>query len=136
MAKTDQNFTMYVGERKTARIAVVDQDAADVPLNISTGFDNVKWAMVAIDPATGSFGTAPILEKKSTVAQSETGGNEIDFVNVDGTLDGADVQIINADTTSLSAGDYYHELEGFDTAGEGVVLATGTITILKNLVNT
>lgn len=135
MVKTDQNTTMYAGERKTLRFPVVDQDNNDAALNLSTGFTSVRWALSTINPSTDQFSTTPILEKKSSVAQAETGGNEIDFSNGAGTNDNADVELIGEDTLSIS-GDHYMELEGVDVNGEIVVLATGTLTINRNVVNT
>jgi len=132
MAETGQDFTMYAGERKTIRFAGTDQDDGTA-LDYATDFAEVKWALTSINPSTGEFSTTPVLEKKSQVAQTETGGNEIDFSGTGNNQ--ADVQLINADTDTL-AGEYYQELEGFDANGEGVVLATGTITIIRNVENT
>ncbi len=136
MAKIGQDYTFYAGNRLQLHIPVVDEDASGSPAlsNLDTEFSSVKWALSRFD-AEGNVSTTPVIEKKSNVAQAETGGNEIDFSNDVGTNDAADVQLITGDTDALS-GDFYHELEGFDSGGQSIVLATGTLTILRNVVNT
>lgn len=135
MVKTDQSATFYAGERKTLEFPCTDEDASGKPpLNLST-FTSVKWALSAINPQTGQPGTTPIVEKKSTVSQIMTGGNQIDFVNSAGTLDKAQVQLVGADTAAL-LGDYHQQLSGFDATGEEQMLAVGTITLERNVVNT
>lgn len=135
MVQTGQDATFYAGERKTLRFAVVDQDNSDAPLNLATSFDEVKWAMSQKD-ANGNFDTVTLsVEKKSGTAQAETGGNEIDFADEAGTNDAALVELIGIDTDGL-IGEFAHQLSGFDTDGEEVILATGTITLEPNLENT
>jgi hypothetical protein len=131
MTKTGQNFTMYARTRMLVRVVVTDSVTGD-PDDL-TEYASLKWTLSPFEPnSTSAFRRVAVLEKSSLVAQASTGGNQIDVTGTDDNQ--ADIQLIGADTEDLE-GSYYHELEGFDASGNGVVLATGTATILGNVVN-
>lgn len=136
MVKTGQDTSFFAGERKTLEFYIVDEDAAGAPpLNLTSAFSELKWALSTINPQSGQVSATPILEKKSSVAQPATGGDQIDIVNGDGTDDVAQVQLVGADTATL-LGDFHMQLSGFDGNGEEQMLATGTLTLERNVVNT
>lgn len=128
MVEKDRVDEAYLNNLHTQRFTVVDSDSATVPspaLDL-TGLV-VKWGMIPID-ANGVFGTTPLTLDKST-----TGGGITFF---DATNGICDVAILPADTVSLAAREYYFELEVFDSGGlNGVVSATGILTLISNLVN-
>lgn len=119
---------MYAANKRVLQYTVTDADNADAPLDMSS-YASVKWAMSRID-SEGNILTSPVLEK------SESGGGIV-LSDGAGDKDVASVTILTADTTNLLTGSFYTELEVTDSAipGESVVLATGTLTILKNVVN-
>lgn len=131
MATNDQEFEFFAGERVTLRFPITDTDnvVPTTPKNL-TGLD-LFWAMVPQDDA-GSFATTPLtVEKKSTV-----GPTEIDVEDFNGTQDRVLVELFNADTVGLTPGVYYFELEAQDGSQEPNTLATGTLILKANLVNT
>jgi len=130
MAVRDQKDEAFANNPHTQAITVVDDDqtgSPKPPLNLTGRV--AKWALTDIDPATGLYGTTPLFEKKSTV------GGQIVFT--DAPAGKLDVNIVPADTAALPAADYYFELEIFDGSGlNGVVVATGTLTLFANVENT
>ena len=46
-----------------------------------------------------------------------------------------DITLLEADTTSLTPGSYYIELEGVDGSGNSEVFAVGTLTLEPNIDN-
>ncbi len=128
MAVRDQTDEAFVNNPHTQRFTVLDDDASGSPkppLDI-TGLV-LKWGMVPID-SSDNFATTPLTLDKST-----TGGG---VVIVDGPNGIADVNITPSDTVNLNPIDYYFEFEVFDIGGaNGVVVATGTLTLIPNLVN-
>lgn len=132
MAKTEQNDTMYVNNQRTLEYTVTDEDNSNNPLDLTPytagAPADIKWTLSRIDQSGNVLKDSPVLEKKYTTAGQITvsgASNEV-----------AGVNLLSADTASLTAGDYWMELELFDAAGERVVIATGTMTLLVNVVNT
>lgn len=125
MVQKNQNDEMYANNIRTLRFAVTDADATDPtdPLDL-TGLV-VKWALSRIAPS-GQFTTTAIVEKCSN-------DGTLTITNPTGGL--CELTLDPADTATLS-GKFYHELEVFDSGDNGVVVATGEITILRNVVNT
>lgn len=118
----------FLNNLHTQRFTIVDSDSTTVPspaLNL-TGLV-IKWGMIPID-ANGVFGTTPLTLDKSTATSGVTITDAANGI--------CDVAILPADTVSLDAIEYYFELEVFDSGGlNGVVSATGIITLISNLVN-
>ena len=125
MAVTDQAVTMYAGNLRTLRVTVTDEDVVGSPAKDLTGL-TVKWALSRQD-TSGNFLTTPVLEKKSTTPSeltvTDAPGGEFE------------VYLVPADTAALF-GTFYWEAEVFDATPAGVVVATGTLEILRNVVNT
>lgn len=123
MARTDQDDEFYANNPRRLQFTVVDEDNADAPFDL-TSF-TVRWAMSKMKP-DGSFSTTPALTKTSegsggiTVTDAAAGELYVDLEDVD---------------SAALHGDYYHELEVFNADGEGVVVATGKLTINKNIKN-
>lgn len=125
MAKTNQNDTIYANNVRTWEFTVINADATpNIPVNL-TGY-TVQWALSRFAP-DGTYSTNAVLEKDN---QSKGGVVITDAVN--GVVQ---VNILDSDTAALF-GKFYQELEIVDTVGNAVVVATGTITILKNVSNT
>lgn len=119
MALTEQNDTWYAGNRRKLSYVVENQDSPGTRLNL-TGLTFV-WSLSAMR-GDGSFEQTPFLEKTSASGITVTSA-------VNGELD---VDVTGADCTGL-AGDYYAELEAFDGDGNGLVLATGVMTLRRNV---
>lgn len=131
MVKANQDVTMRVGERKDLEFPITDEDTVGTPPYSMTGL-TAKWGMVLQDPDTGEFPTSPLNVEKS----SANPGTGITLGDLNGTDDLATVHLFAADTSTLPPGEYHHQLTLFDGSNEEVFLATGTITLTPNLVNT
>ena len=125
MAVTDQAVTMYANNLRTLRITVTDEDSVGSPSKDLTGLV-VKWALSRQD-TSGNFLTAPILEKRSTTPTELTVTDAVNGI--------FEVYLVPADTAAL-VGTFYWEAEVFDATPSGVVVATGTLEIVRNVVNT
>lgn len=126
MAVKNQTDEAWVNNPHTQEFTVTEGGSAK---NLSGLV--VRWGMVQLS-ASGDFAVSPL------VLDYSTGTGEV--VIVDAPNGRVDVNIPAADTASLSppaAGlKFYFELEVFDAGGaNGVVVATGTLTLLPNLVN-
>ncbi len=114
---------IYAGNRHTLRYTVADQDNAGVPKDL-TGI-SARWALSKFK-TDGSFSTTSILDKNST--------NALQILISAPATGVIDVFLAEGDTTAL-AGDYYFELELYIPASYSLVVAAGTLTIVKNVVN-
>jgi len=122
MAVTGQTDIMWANNKRSLVFTIVDSDNGDVALDL-TGL-TVKWALSRID-SSGAYLTAPVLEKA-------TGGSGIVLTDAPNGI--CTVTLDAVDTVDLS-GIFHFELEVFDGTPEGVVVATGQLTINKNVVN-
>lgn len=112
MTVTDQDFSMYAGDSRTLTIAVVDGDGAAVNL---TGA-SIEWGLWSDADAT------TLLISKST-------SSGITILTQSGdTLGKFRVTLAPADTSGLQ-GDYRHEAEVTDGAGNISTTTTGKATI-------
>lgn len=123
MAVKDQVDEMFAGNKRVQRFTITDDDTAGSPPKDLTGLD-IKYALSRFDDE-GNFLVGPVLTK------DVAGGGIIVTDAVNGVLE---VTFLKVDTQAL-AGDFYFELEAFDGTLESTVLATGTLTIIKNVVN-
>lgn len=123
MVMTNQNDSMYAGNNHTIRFTVKDQDTGGSgPKNLS-GF-SVRYALCRIG-SSGDVLKTPIFEHNT--------GNAAQVLVTDATNGIVEVYLVNADTVTLAAGDYYHELELYSSAPFSLVVATGTLTINANV---
>ena len=115
---------IYAGNKRILRYTIANLDASGSPALDLTPFE-LRWALSQSD-ALGNYSTTPVLEKTTT------GGG---IVKTDASNGECEVTLVSADTVALAAGIYYFELEVVDGSSEVVTVATGTITILADVVN-
>lgn len=129
MSVANENISFYEGNIQTLALTIINSDAADAALDLTNL--TLKFALSKasdLDPLT--YSVLPKLEK--------TEGSGITVTNAIGGL--CEVELLSADTepdnlNGIRPGNYYWELEATDLSLERTVLATGTFTILKNVVN-
>lgn len=119
MAIENQAVRMFRGNRHVLSFTVVDSDGV-TPL---TWPGDVKFAVCRVSSSGAILTSSPLIEK---ITPTEV------VLPAAGT---ATVTLIEADTLNLQSGTYYFELEAFDSTPEGVVVATGLLTILPNIEN-
>lgn len=122
MAAENQNDKFFAGNTRVLAFTLTESDQAGAAALNLTGA-SVRWAMAPI----GLMGAV-----SNAVAVRKTNGNGI--VVTDPVAGLVEVTLEVPDTASLS-GAFYHELEIVDAQGRAVVVATGQITILRNLPN-
>ena len=119
MTMSNQDLTMYSGDTRIIGFTITDAVSGD-PVNL-TGASAIKWR--CSKKLSGGFSPTPTLSKALATG-----------VTVTGALVGElEVLLSPADTASLS-GRFYHELEVTDGGGNISTVATGTLTILKDLI--
>lgn len=124
MTSINQNDTFYANNKRVLKFTVTDKDAdPEAPLDL-TGMV-VRWALSKF-LANGNYSTEPILLKDN----DSEGGVSV----TDAEAGEVEVSIEPEDTGDLS-GKFYQELEAVDVTGDPVVIATGTLTIKKNVRN-
>ena len=126
MAKTDQNATVYRGNRKVLRYTVTDDDNAGAALDITTYL--MRWAATRTDASGDPIESGAVIDLNSTSNPSQV----VKTTPASGIVD---VTLLEADTTSLTPGTYYIELEGVDASSNSEVFAVGTLTIEPNIDN-
>ena len=114
-AAPEFSFEMHQGDTKRLSVAVKDPDGNAVSL---VGAQSIKWWV-----ARKVTSTTRLLQK--------TVGTGITVTNAAGGL--LTIAIDPADTVSVS-GDYYHELEVIDSAGDIGTVLRGTMTVVRALV--
>lgn len=125
MVVENQTDSMFAGNHRLLNFTLVDQDNDDAVLDIS--LLDLKFTLARVSPSGNILVKHPVVEKKSTVVGEIT---KTDAPNGE-----CQVVLVGDDTETL-LGDFYFELEAFDSTSESVVLATGTMTIKPNVVNT
>lgn len=133
MASLNQNDTFYAGNSRVLQYTVVNADAAGSPALDLTAFGtdpaDIKWTLVAVASNGSPVVDSPLVEKKRSLGTSS--------IQITSAATGVlQVKLAPADTANLAPRAYYSELELFDGVGGQVVVATGTITLLPNVVNT
>lgn len=121
MAETDLQVTMYAGNRKVLRFTILNSDTPG-PLNLA-GM-TVKFGVCSI--GDNGPNTSDLLIDLTTGAQ---------VVTTDAPNGKVSVTLLKAHTDGIPPGDYYLELEVYDSSSNQVVVSTGTLTILPNLRN-
>lgn len=115
---------IYAGNKHTLRFTVRDQDNPLSPPKDITGM-SARWALAKFK-ADGTFSKTPILTKNST-----SGAQIVITTPVSGLLE---VYIAEGDTTALE-GDYQFQLELYQTSSFSLIVATGTLSILRNILD-
>ena len=129
MTAENQNDSFYVKNTRIFAFTIMDNDTLDsngqpVPL-VLTDY-TIQWALSQYE-ATGVYNRLPVLKKDN----AGIGG----VVITDEDNGKVEVRLTPSDT-NLDPGLYHHELELTDTSGGAVVVATGDITLKKNIKNT
>lgn len=127
MAVTGQVDTIYQGNRRILRFTITDEDTSGSPIKDLTGLV-VKFALAKLDVNGNPIKSNPVVDLNST-------SHSLQVVITTPTNGIVDVILLPANTSALIPGDYYFELELFDGSGNGVVVATGTLTIEVNVTN-
>jgi hypothetical protein len=125
MATENQDDTFHVGTKRTLEFSVIGEDGLKLP---KAGLI-FKWTISKINPNTDAFPKTAKLEKVSPTGITVT---EETVLSVDHTY--ARVTLDTADTVSWSEGDYRQQLSSFNGVEE-IMLAEGTLTLLKNMDN-
>lgn len=114
-AAPEFNFELHQGDTKNLVITVKDPTRTPVSL---LGAQSVKWWV-----ARRVTSTTKLLQK--------TVGSGITMTNASAGI--VTIRLDPADTVSVS-GDYYHELEVIDSAGDIGTVLRGTMTVVRALV--
>lgn len=126
MAKTGQDATIYRNNKVTLRFTIVDEDAVgEPPLDITTF--TIKFAVARLTEAGDPIVGSPVIDLSSA-----TSAKVVKTVPLSGQVE---VRLEEEDTDLLTPRDYYLELEAFDASSNPVVVATGILTVLPNVVN-
>jgi len=126
MVVADQTDTMYANNRRVLKFTVTDEDNGGA-LDL-TGLV-VKFALARFDSEGQPIKSNPLVDKRSDVSA------EVTITDAANGL--VEVELVTSDTASLAdQGEtaYYFELEVFDGT-DPVVVATGTLTIRRNVTN-
>jgi hypothetical protein len=126
MAKTAQDATMYRGNRKVLRYTVTDEDNSGAALDITSY--TIRWAATRTNASGNPIETGAVIDLNSTSDPTQV----VKTTPASGIVD---ITLLEADTTSLTPGSYYIELEGVDGSGNSEVFAVGTLTLEPNIDN-
>ncbi len=127
MAKTGQDAEVYQNNYWILRFTVVDEDAVgEPPRNITS--DRIFWSMTRVTQSGTPLVNDPIFDFDSTDDPSIV----VKTTPASGLVEVRILASLNADVDPRS---YWHELEVVDVSGNPVVSATGTLTVLHNVVN-
>jgi hypothetical protein len=114
-AAPELNFEMHQGDTKRLAVSVTDPDGTAVSL---VSVQSVRWWV-----AKKVTSTSRLIEKALASGITVTNAAEGKLV----------ITLSPADTAQL-AGDYYHELEVIDSAGDIGTVLRGTLTVVRALV--
>lgn len=129
MSVTNDLISFYEGNIQTLSFTITDADNAGVALDLTNL--TLKWAMSkasSLDPLV--YSTTPKLEK--------TEGSGITVTDASGGLCTVTIETVDTEPDNVNGirpGNFYWELEATDLNDERTVLAVGTFSILKNVVN-
>lgn len=121
MAVTDQRDTFYAGNVRNYTFSVDDSDNPGSKLDLTGA--TITFALSKYLSAT-QWSKTPSVEKSIG-----------DGITVTNASQGAlTVTLSNEDTATLE-GEFYFELEVTDVSSNAVVVATGRVTIVRNVTN-
>jgi hypothetical protein len=116
MAAPELDFDIYTLDTGKVAISIVDENGTAFSL---IGAQKIRWWVAK------KVTTTPLIEK------SANPGGGITVVSAPGGL--IEINIASSDTANLK-GDYYHELEVVDSAGNIQTVLVGTMTVLRALI--
>lgn len=122
MVKKAQDDEFYANNLRTFRFTLTNEDDGGDPLDL-TGLE-LKWAMSRVSE-DGVYSTKAVVEKC-------TEDSTITIIDAPNGI--IELSLTPTDTENLS-GIFYHQLEVFDGASSAIVVAEGTFTILRNIIN-
>lgn len=124
MPAIHQDETIYANNSHILEFTITDKDVNPAgPLNVTS--INVRWALSRLN-SDGTYSKTPVITKSSLVS------GEIEKVDpANGVVD----VILTEDDTEKLSGKYHQELEIVDGSNASAVVATGTITVLRNIIN-
>jgi hypothetical protein len=113
MAQQCRDFTLYQNDDVTIQVTIRDEngDLVDV-----SGASAAQWIMRKYAGSTTASITKTLAAAEIDVATSGASG----IITID---------ILSADTTSLSPGEYYHELRITDAAGGDSTILVGHVNL-------
>lgn len=124
MVVKDQNVEIYQGNRRRLIFTVQDEEGPGV--KDLTGL-NLTFAVARMNDEGVPLKKNPVIDHRTTDTPAQ-------LVVTDPANGVVEFTFLCPDTESLAAREYYWELEAHD-ATCGVVLATGTLTVLTNVNN-
>lgn len=124
MVVKDQAVEVYQGNRRVLTFQVVEEDG---PGYLDLSGYVAKFAVARTNDEGIPLRANPLVDIAST--------DSLPQVVITDAVNGAiSVTLDCPDTEALAAGTYYWELEVFDTSC-GTVVATGSLTVLTNVIN-
>ena len=105
---------------------MTDEDNSNAPLDI-TGY-TIRWAATRTNASGNPIESGAVIDLNTTNDPTQV----VKTTPASGIVD---VILLEADTTGLTPGSYYIELEGVDGSGNSEVFAVGTLTIEPNIDN-
>lgn len=127
MVKTSQNATVYRGNRKVLEYTITDEDNSNAALNITAY--RIQWSATRTNASGQPIQNGAVIDLNSVDDTAQV-------VKTDAANGVVQVILLNANTNTLTPGEYYIELEGVDGSGHSEVFATGTLTLEPNTDNT
>jgi len=128
MVQTGQNATLYAGNKLILDWPVKVSNATSAAAQDLTGLI-VKFAVARFGPNNQPLKDNPLIDHRTDTSSQL----EILAPATDGNVR---FTFAPSDTSSLTPGNYYMELEVFSgTNTDGIVSSTGTLTILQNVTN-
>ncbi len=125
MTAINQNDSFYAKNKRTLEFTISNYDV-NPPVLYNLLGSTARWSL-SRQYDDGTYSATPQLVKTT----QPNGGIEIDDNPASGILT---VTLLSDDTTKL-LGLYHHELEIIDDHGDAAIVATGKITILRNIKN-
>lgn len=129
MASTGQTETVYTNNRWILRFVIRDEDdpaPVKPPLDI-TGH-TIRFALARLGASGAPLVNNPVLDFNS-------GDEPLVVVITDAPNGAVEVRLDDSITVAVPPREYYLELEDVDGLGNPVVVATGNLTVLPNVVN-
>lgn len=126
MASINQNDSFYANNLRTLEFTITDRDSEpEAPYDL-TGKD-LRWSC-SRQLDDGGYSSVAVIIKQSA------GSSPGIIIDNDPTTGKAVVTLNPSDTVKM-LGKYHHELEVITGVGESIVVATGTLNILRNIGN-
>jgi hypothetical protein len=122
VAAINQDDTFYAGNKRILEFTIINKDVVpEAPLNL-TGI-TLKWGMSRLN-SDGTYSKTPVVQKSTSSGITVTNAAQ----------GKCSVQLDASDTVNCG-GKYHQELEAIDGSGAPVVVAVGTLELLRNVTN-